>query len=219
MTARTFRLAWIAGLVVVGGGALLARPFIARVGYHVLPLAWTGEDDRLAALLRVRPGAVVGEIGAGSGTLALEMARRVGPEGVVFATELSAERRQQIAERAARAGLAQLKVVAAAEAGTSLTPGCCDALYMRNVLHHLEGRPAYAREMWSAVRPGGVVVIIDFAPGALSLHLGSAHGVSPDAAVAAFTQAGFVVQQRVDRWGGGMFALVFAKPARDRLPA
>jgi hypothetical protein len=44
--------------------------------------------DRLAELLQLEIGQVVADVGAGRGEWALELARRVGPRGQVFATEL-----------------------------------------------------------------------------------------------------------------------------------
>jgi predicted methyltransferase len=49
-----------------------------------------GEVERLAALLELRPGSVVADVGAGDGAYAVALARRVGPEGRVYATEIDA---------------------------------------------------------------------------------------------------------------------------------
>lgn len=197
------------GTVAVAIGFLwAARPLI----FHVLPLAWTGEADRLAEVLRVRPGNRIAEIGAGSGALAAEIARRVGPEGAVFATELNPERRAQIARRAAR--LPQLAVVEAAVDATKLPFDCCDAIYMRAVLHHIAAVDAYARELARAVRPSGRLAIIDFPPGALFMH-GADHGIDAHVVLRAFTAAGLELEGREDNWGGAMYLLAFRKPAAE----
>ena len=181
-----------------------ARPLV----FHVLPLAWTGEADRLAEFLKIRPGSRVAEIGAGTGALATEMARRVGPAGAVFATELNPERRAQIAQRAAR--LPQLTAVEAGADVTKLPFDCCDAIYMRAVLHHIAAPDAYARELARAVRPGGRVAIIDFPPGALFMH-GADHEIDAQVVLRAFTAAGLELEGREDSWGGAMYLLVFRK--------
>jgi ubiquinone/menaquinone biosynthesis C-methylase UbiE len=180
--------------------------------FHVLPLAWTGEADRLAAFLKIGPGNRIAEIGAGTGVLAAEMAGRVGLAGAVFATELNPERRAEIARRAA--GLPQLAAVEAAPDATKLPFDCCDAIYMRAVLHHIEAPDAYARELARAVRPGGRVGVIDFPPGALFMH-GADHGIDARVVLRAFTAAGLELEGREDDWGGAMYLLTFRKPARE----
>jgi SAM-dependent methyltransferase len=194
------------GTIAVAIGFLwAARPLV----FYVLPFAWTGEADRLAEFLKIRPGNCIAEIGAGAGALAAEMARRVGRDGAVFATELNPVRVAQIARRSAR--LPQLTAVEAAPDATKLPFDCCDAIYMRAVLHHIPAPDAYARELAGAVRPGGRVAIIDFAPGTLFMH-GADHGIEAQVVVRAFTAAGLELVGREDNWGGAMYLLAFGKP-------
>jgi ubiquinone/menaquinone biosynthesis C-methylase UbiE len=128
----------------------------------------------------------------------------------VYASELAAERREEIAARRAAAGASQLRVIEGAREATNLPDGCCDAVYLRAVFHHLDDQPGFARAIARAVRPGGRVAVIDFPPGSLWFH-GADHGVTPDAVIAAFAAAGLEVAQRTDDWGGGMFLIVFAR--------
>ena len=181
-----------------------------RFAFFILPFSWTGESARLAELLRVQPGAAVADIGAGDGAMAAEMARLVGASGVIYATELSAPQRAAIAKRAQGAALSQVRVIQSATDATRLPEACCDAIYLRAVMHHLTDREQFAGEIHKAVRPGGRVVVIDFAPGALWFH-GADHGVTREAVRAAFDKAGFRVVGQINDWGGGMFAVVFER--------
>src|SRR5262245_51235031 len=156
-----------------------------RFAFFILPFAWTGESDRLAELLRVRPGATVADIGAGDGSMAVEIARLVGRNGVVYATELSVEQRGAIARRVSTEALSQVRVVEGAADATQLPADCCDAIYLRAVTHHLSDRAHFASEIRKAVRPGGRVVVIDFAPGSLWFH-GADHGVTSENVRGAF---------------------------------
>lgn len=102
--------------------------------------------------------------------------------------------------------------MAAGETTTGLPPACCDALYLRTVFHHLGDRGTFAAALAEAVRPGGRIAVIDFAPGTLWLH-GGDHGVTPADVEAAFGRAGWRVTARDDAWGGGLFLLVFERAA------
>lgn len=184
-----------------------------RFAIFVLPFSWTEEPVRIARLLRVGPGSVVADIGAGDGAMAVEIARLVGRQGTVYATELSPERQQDIMQRASQADTPQISVVRAAADATRLPDDCCDAVYLRTVFHHIGDRAAFAREIGKAVRPGGRVGIIDFPPGALWFH-GGDHGVSPENVIQAFQAAGWRPAEQIENWGGGTYFLLFERAAQ-----
>jgi arsenite methyltransferase len=197
------------GLRVVGLAVLIGVGAVVwRFGYFAAPFAWTGEPARLAAALGVVSGMQVADVGAGGGDLAVAMAQIVGPGGLVYATELGDEARAAIARRVASAGAGNVRVVTAEAYATGLAPLSCDAIYLRTVFHHIVDRRRFAAELARAVRPGGRIAIIDFAPGALWFH-GADHGVSPAEVEAAFAGIGWQVRQRDDAWGGGLFQRVF----------
>jgi predicted methyltransferase len=207
------------GAVVLLLGALYGP----TAAFHFLPFSSTGEADRLAALLEIAPGRVVAEIGAGAGAMTVEMARRVGPGGRVYSTEIDAGRRAAIAAHVADEALANVTVVEAGEAATNLPDACCDAIFMRNVYHHIGDARAFNVSVRRAIRDGGWFAVIDFEPGAF-FHLpgrpteGSAertgHGVMRARLIAEVTAAGFDVEREVPDWGGRMFLVLFrARPA------
>jgi ubiquinone/menaquinone biosynthesis C-methylase UbiE len=200
------RIAALLVLAVVIAAAVIGW----RFAIFVLPLSWTGEAERLAEVLQVAPGQTLADVGAGDGALAVDMAARVGAAGTIYATELSAERRQVIAARVARAGITNVRVVEAAADATRLPDDCCDAVYLRTVFHHIEDKTAFARALTKAVRAGGRLAIVDFAPGAL-WFLGSDHGVPSATVIDAFSQAGLRLVQHSTGWGGGTYLLVFER--------
>ena len=206
MSLRRIALTGIA--VVLGSAAVFAVTPLGRdVIFHILPIGWSGEAERLAAALRIESGAVVADIGAGNGALVVELSRLVGPQGRALATERTPDQRRRIADRAAAAG-ATVTVVEAGERTTGLPDACCDAIVMRMVMHHIVDPAEFARDIRRSVRNGGRVGIIDFAPGALP-HLAGDHGVTRDLVVAYFTAAGFEVDSRDDNWGGRNYLVVF----------
>lgn len=208
ISRRTIVLLTAAAFLV----GLAIGPFLA---FHFLPYRWTGEADRLAEALGIGPGHIVAEIGAGAGDLAGEIAARVGPGGRVYATEIEQGKRRAIADLARRHGLANLTVLEAGERSADLPDGCCDAIFMRNVLHHLDGWASYASTLAPALRPGGRVGIIDFSPAAL-FHLVGDHGAEAHDVIAAFEAAGFRVTHRYDDWGGRMYLIVFESASAGR---
>jgi len=193
----------------------LAGLAVAVLGVSALLL--TSEDrgaeaERLAALLELRPGMNIAEIGAGTGWLTVEMAERIGPSGQAYSTELSAERRDDIKETAAAARVDNVEIVEAGEATTNLPPGCCDAIFMRRVYHHLSNAPAINASLYEALRPGGRLVIIDFeAQGFLGVvtHM----GIAQADLISQVTAAGFELVQ-IENWPAwNHYAASFRKAA------
>jgi SAM-dependent methyltransferase len=203
--SRTWRLAAI-GLSLAGVLVWSAWGW----AFHVLRPDWTGELDKLLIVLGVREGSRVAEIGAGNGSMAEGVARAIGSTGHLYATEIDEARLAAIARRARSAELSQLEPVRAGERDVALPDLCCDAVYMRNVMHHVRDTAEFARAVARAVKPGGRVVVIDFLPGTF-LHLGPAHGLAPGRAVEAFAGAGLSLIHRDDGWGGGMFLVALRK--------
>jgi SAM-dependent methyltransferase len=191
---------------------LAVTPLGRDLSFHVLPLRWTGEAARLAAALQIDEDSAVADIGAGNGALIAELARIVGPGGRAYATERTVDQRTQIAERAAVADLTWLTVLEAGEHVTNLPDSCCDAITMRMVWHHIADPPRFAVALRRALRQGGRVGIIDFAPGDLP-HLADDHGVRPDDLIAAFSAAGFVAESLVPDWGGRSYLMTFTLPS------
>ena len=168
------------------------------------------EADRLGGLLRLAPGDTVAEIGAGSGWLSVEMAARVTASGRVFATELDSDRRDDIRDSVSNAGLANVTVVEAGVRDTNLDAGCCNAVFMRRVYHHLGEPTAINRSLYAALKPGGRLVIIEFrSDGWFARIIGE--GILPEELVEQVTAAGFT-HVETDEWpGSSHYVAVFEK--------
>jgi len=90
---RRRKLGWVLlflALVVVAGA-----PYAIWFFRHIGPEA---EAARLMELLQLGPALTVAEIGAGKGEITVSLARRAGPAGHVFSTELDAARLSDIRE-------------------------------------------------------------------------------------------------------------------------
>jgi SAM-dependent methyltransferase len=101
---------------------------------------------------------------------------------------------------------------------TNLPDACCDALLMRAVYHHIRDPQPFAASVARAVRPGGVVAVIDFEPGALWFHGGApdgvrrpGHGVPRTETIAEFQAAGFRVREEIQNWSGPLWLVVFER--------
>jgi len=122
------------------------------------------EVDHLVQILQLKPGSSVADVGAGSGALSIAIAKRVGPHGQVYSTEINQELLAKIRNSAQKAGAQNLIPVVGKEHDTGLPPSCCDAIFLREVYHHLTDPIAIDHSLYRAMRPGAWLAVIDFEP-------------------------------------------------------
>lgn len=211
-TARRIKWLLLAVAVIVVGG------YGGLEVYEALTI--DSEAGRLATLLGLRSGSVVGEVGAGKGKMTVRVARLVGPGGHLFSTEISASRLADIRQAAANARLGNVTVIEGGERETHLPVECCDAIFMRKVYHHFTSPSDVNASLYRAVRPGGILAIIDFSP-RLAFWLPrpkgvpenrGGHGVPQKVLIEELSQAGFRLEQVIDDWYGPQYCVVFRKP-------
>ena len=184
----------------------------------------SGQDDQqdtawLIKVLDVKPGSVVADIGAGpEALLTIPLARHVGPSGRIYATELGASV-EKLRAAVNNAGVGNVHVRAGDPSATNLPPECCDSIFIRYVYHHFADPPAMNASVRQALKPGGVLAIIEFAPRKREASTPAAraadetHGVGAEAIVRELKAAGFEVvssEQQSDR----MVRVVARKPSR-----
>src|SRR5262249_32297289 len=110
---------WI--VVVVLALVSIAALVAAELPYLPLVHGSTADEvERLAGWLELQPGTRVADIGAGDGTFAVAMARRVGASGQVYATELDDKRLAEIQDAATQAGLSNVTVIPGTVSSTHL---------------------------------------------------------------------------------------------------
>ena len=69
-----------------------------------------------------------------------------------------------IRDYAEKEGLKNVTVIEGAAAATNLPAGCCDAIFMRDVYHHITALDAFNKSLLASLKPGGRLAIIDFLP-------------------------------------------------------
>jgi SAM-dependent methyltransferase len=167
-----------------------------------------GEAERIAEILQLAPGAAVADVGAGDGELTVALARKVGPQGELYSTEISPDRLRAIRRAVDRAGLAQVTVIEAAADDSRLPEACCDAILMRRVYHHLTAPEPTNASLFRALRPGGLLAVIDFEPWEGSAPPAGVradrggHGVPRRLMIGELQAAGFQVVRTEERWSG-----------------
>lgn len=176
------------------------------------------DAPRLVEVLELRPGMTVADVGSGFGAMTVVLGHWIGP-GRVFATDIADRALRQTREYAKNEGLTNVTVVQGAEAATNLPDACCDAIFLRNVYHHITAVEAFNRSLVASLKPGGRLAIIDLEdrtggqiPKGVPANRGG-HGVPPGIVVAELTAAGLTHIRTTERWPPGepTFLALFRK--------
>jgi ubiquinone/menaquinone biosynthesis C-methylase UbiE len=121
------------------------------------------QPDRIMDLLKIADGARVADIGAGGGWFTIRLARRVGPNGRVFAEDIQPQMIDSIRRRVEREGLRNVTPVLGTQTDARLEPGLQAALLV-DTYPQLPDPVALLRNIAASLVPGGRVGIVDFKP-------------------------------------------------------
>ena len=140
--------------------------------------------------LGVADGSVVADIGAGSGWFTIRLARRVGPQGLVYAEDVQKEMINAISRRVSREGLANVRAVLGQKNDPNLPAQSLDAALMVDAYHEIENRVAVLRNLARALKPHGRIGVVDFRLDGTGPGPSIEERVSPDVVVKDATEAG-----------------------------
>jgi ubiquinone/menaquinone biosynthesis C-methylase UbiE len=112
--------------------------------------------------LGLREGMAVADIGAGTGLFTLLMSQRVGPQGWVYAVEISPRFAQHLGQLAVKHKLANVSPVLCGERSVRLPPASIDLAFLCDVYHHFEYPNSSLASIHRALRDNGRLVVIDF---------------------------------------------------------
>lgn len=151
-----------------------------RRRWSVLEKAAGAVNGRLVELAGIRPGMRVLDVGSGLGEPALTAARRVGPNGSVLATDLSARMLEHTKERAAEDGLAHLSVEVRDAEQLGLDGADFGAATSRWCLMLLADPRAAAQSILRALEPGARFAASVWGPVTSCPFFTAAQGVSAE---------------------------------------
>ncbi len=139
-----------------GGGCCDASPQAGTGGAR----SAFGCGDPLA-LLDVRPGQRVLDVGSGPGEDALEAARRVGPEGRVIGVDMTEEMLARARRAAQDAGLPNVEFRAGDAEALPVEDASVDWVISNCVVNLVPDKEAAFREIFRVLKPGGWFQITD----------------------------------------------------------
>ncbi len=117
--------------------------------------------DLVLKTIGIKPGMIIGEVGAGRGRYTVHIASRIGPSGMIYANDIVEEYLQYIEKRCADHGLTNVKTVLGSVTDPRLPPAALDMVIMVNVVHCLAEPVPLLRNIKKSLKPDGVIAIVE----------------------------------------------------------
>ena len=126
--------------------------------------AWQ-KPEQIMDALAVADGSSVADIGAGAGWFTIRLARRVGPNGHVYAQDIQPQMLEAVRRRVSREGLRNVQTRLAEGTSPNLPEGALDAVLVVDVYPEVEDRVTFLRNLAGALKRNGRIGIVYYSPG------------------------------------------------------
>ena len=120
------------------------------------------EPEKALDALTLRPGMIIADVGAGSGYFTLRMARRVAPQGRVYATDIQPRMIELLQQNTQRAGIKNVEAVLSTESDARLPANSLDLILLVDVYHEFSQPEKMLAGLRQALKPEGRLVLLEY---------------------------------------------------------
>ncbi len=189
---------------------------IAQVMSHY-GIDWLEREEReieenttqLLKNLAVKPGMHVADIGAGSGYHSALLSKMVGT-GKVYAVDVEPEMIRYLQARIKRENLSRIVPLLCTEKNVPLPENSLDIILLVDVYHEFSYPYEMAKSMFTTLKPGGKLVLVEFRAEDASVPIKTIHKMTKAQAVKELSEAGFSFEKNIGNLPWQHF-LVFTK--------
>jgi ubiquinone/menaquinone biosynthesis C-methylase UbiE len=126
--------------------------------------AWQ-KPEQIMDVLHVADGSKVADIGAGAGWFTIRLARRVGPNGIVYSQDVQREMIEAIKRRVSREGLQNVQTRLGRGSDPNLQVSGLDAIVVVDAYQEVEDRVTFLQNLARALKPNGLIGVVNWKPG------------------------------------------------------
>jgi len=173
------------------------------------------KPEQIMDAVGIADGAAVADLGAGGGWMEIRLARRVGPNGIVYAEDVQPQMIEAINRRMQHEGLMNVRTVMGTTTDPRLPAGL-DAVLIVNAYHEMDDPQVpnqirtFLKNVARSLKPQGRLGVADFLPGAGGPGPSAEDRVKPETIIRAAEDAGFKLQMQ-ENVPPFQFVLVFTK--------
>ncbi len=122
------------------------------------------QPDKVMDVVGVKPGMVIGEVGAGHGYFTFHLSRRVGVSGKIYANDIATRALAAIRRKCEKEGITNIQTIVGEVEDPLLPDGELDMVFIVNAFHDLAKPVRLLNNLVPSLKPGALVVIIDRDP-------------------------------------------------------
>jgi ubiquinone/menaquinone biosynthesis C-methylase UbiE len=137
----------------------------------------------------VKPGMIIGEIGAGTGRMTVWLADRVGDKGKIFANDIDRQALDHLERRCEKDNFHNVVTILGEVENPLLPKNTLDLAFMINVYHHLDMPVALVRNIIPSLKSTGILAIVDADPE--KSNFGPGHSTPREEMLAQLDEAGY----------------------------
>lgn len=163
--------------------------------------------------LGLSDGAVVADLGTGSGFYALEAARAVAPMGRVYAVDIQRGLLDLIKKEAQKNELPNIETLVGdleRLGGSRVREASCDVVIASNILFMIENRKAFLQEAFRILKRDGRLLLVDWSASFSQMGPHPDHVVYKDDARKLAESAGFLFDREINA-GAHHYGIIFRK--------
>lgn len=200
---------------------------IART-MHFTGAPWLVRDSRqreedcrlLLEALAIKPGQSICDMGCGNGFYTLELARRVGPQGRVYAVDIQPQMLHMLAEHAGREGLTNIVPVLGTEIDPRLPESTIDLCLCVDVYHEFSHPEQMLAKIRGSLAAEGTIALVEFRGEDPAVPIKPLHKMTKPQIRDELDAAGFRVVREFDRlpWQHLVFLAATAGPPAEKKP-
>ncbi len=159
---RMRRIAVIGALVTVS--LLMAQDRSFQIEEWEKRLNRRQPPVKIMDAIGMKPGMVIGEVGAGTGRMTMWIADRVGDSGKIYANDINTKSLEHLRERCQRDGFKNVEIIVGEVENPKLPASALDIAFMINVYHHLDNPVPLIRNILPSLKPNGILAIVECDP-------------------------------------------------------
>jgi len=205
------KLRHIAHITILFGLLLAGCAQLKQCAYEGVNRDDWQQPQKVIAALDIQPGAVIADLGAGSGYFTFKLAEAAGPTGKIYAVDIDPDMIGLIAKAAKDKAVNNVEPILAKPDDPLLPKSGVDLIFTANTYHHLDNRVEYLTGLRRYLRPGAKIAIIEL-DGRSWLEGIVGHSTSSEVIKKEMGEAGYALQRELDFLDRQSF-LIFA-PAK-----
>jgi ubiquinone/menaquinone biosynthesis C-methylase UbiE len=206
------QIGWLLVLLTGGQRIAAAQAVHPVTGRHIAPVMgvngadWLERQERQReeqpekAILsfHLKPGMMIGDVGAGTGFYSLRVARAIVPGGVVYAEDIQPGMLEKLNSNAAAQHVGNVVTVLGTETDPRLPAGKLDLVLLVDVYHEFSRPQRMLDRIRDSLKPDGQLVLLEFRKEDPSVPIRPEHKMSVDEVRAEVTPQGYRFEKVLD---------------------